>query len=481
MEHSFLWHDYETFGVDVRYDRPAQFAAIRTDAEFNEIEAPINVYCQPAADYLPSPSACFLTGITPQHCLQHGVVEYHFAQRIHAELSRPNTVSVGYNNIHFDDEYTRFLLWRNLMEPYGREWQNACSRWDLLNVVRFAHALRPEGVQWAQHADGSPSFRLEDLSAVNQLQHEHAHDALSDVRATLALARTIKMAQPKLFEFSLKLRKKDAVLHEMGLPSVAQYAQPFLHTSGMLPTEYGCIAVMFPLAHHPTNRNEVIAWDLRHNPQQLADMSANDIRIRMFTKKDDLPEGVARLPIKTIHINRAPMVVGNLRTLSDTQAQRWQIDMAQSLQHAQIARTLPDMSAIWADVFSLQPVSDTLTDVDADLYAGFLSGADRRKLDNIRSLNAEELAVEKAVFDDDRLHELVWRYRARNYPNSLNAEEQIRWQTHCQQRLQNGAGNARTIEAYLTEIDSISTQVDTTPKQQQLLEDLRQYGRQLAQ
>lgn len=479
MEHTFLWHDYETFGVDARNDRPAQFAAIRTDAELNEIEAPVNIFCQPAPDYLPSPGACLVTGITPQHCLAHGVAENTFAQRIHAELSRPNTIGVGYNSIYFDDECTRFLLWRNLIEPYGREWQNGCSRWDLLNVARLAHALRPDGIQWAQHADGSPSFRLEDLSSANQLQHANAHDALSDVHATLGLARALKKAQPKLFEFALKLRKKDAVLHEMGLPNVAQHAQPFLHVSGMLPTEYGCIAVMFPLAHHPTNRNEVIAWDLRHNPQQLLDMSANDIRTRLFTKKDDLPEGVQRLPIKTIHINRAPMVVGNLRTLSETQATRWQIDTAQSLQHAQAARNLPDMSAIWAEVFSPPPPSDTPVDVDADLYAGFLSGADRRKLDNIRNLNEEELAVEKASFDDSRLHELIWRYRARNYPNSLNVEEQTRWQNHCQQRLQNGAGNARTITTYLDEIDRISTQTDTTAKQQKILENLRQYAQQI--
>ena len=54
--HTFLWHDYETFGADTRRDRPAQFAAIRTDADLNEIGAPLMMYCRPANDYLPVPT-----------------------------------------------------------------------------------------------------------------------------------------------------------------------------------------------------------------------------------------------------------------------------------------------------------------------------------------------------------------------------------------------------------------------------------------
>lgn len=54
---TFLWHDYETFGRDPRRDRPAQFAAIRTDAELNQIDAPWDFLVKPADDLLPSPIA----------------------------------------------------------------------------------------------------------------------------------------------------------------------------------------------------------------------------------------------------------------------------------------------------------------------------------------------------------------------------------------------------------------------------------------
>src|SRR5437764_14884446 len=119
---TFLWHDYETFGAVPRRDRPAQFAAIRTDAELNEIGEPIMHYCRPAPDYLPDPQSCLITGITPQRCQQLGIAEHQFAAMIAEALGAPGTIGVGYNTIRFDYEFTRFLFWRNLLDPYAREW-----------------------------------------------------------------------------------------------------------------------------------------------------------------------------------------------------------------------------------------------------------------------------------------------------------------------------------------------------------------------
>lgn len=230
--HTFLWHDYETFGLDTRRDRPAQFAGIRTDAELNEIGEPLMIYCQPASDYLPDPGSCLLTGITPQHCLQHGVAEHAFAAQIEQALAQPGTIGVGYNTIRFDDEVTRHLFWRNLIDPYGREWQNDCGRWDLLDVVRMVYALRPDGIEWPVKSDGKTSFKLGDLALANGLAHEAAHDALSDVRATIALARLIKSAKPKLFDFCLELHKKSRVAAELGLPASLSDCRPFFACVG---------------------------------------------------------------------------------------------------------------------------------------------------------------------------------------------------------------------------------------------------------
>ena len=478
MQHTFLWHDYETFGTSARSDRPAQFAAIRTDADLNEIGAPINILCQPAPDFLPDAESCLITGITPQACHARGLPEHQFAAQIHAAFSQAGTIGVGYNSIRFDDEFTRFLLWRNLYEPYGREWQNGCARWDLLDVMRLCHALRPEGIVWPKNEEGKTSFRLENLSAANGLAHEQAHDALSDVRATIALARLVKQAQPKLWEFALSLRSKQKVMDVLGLPVGPHSAQPFLHISGMIPAEHGHLAIMWPLAQHPSNKNEIIAWDLRYDPRELIGLNAEQMRLRLFSKTADLPEGVSRLPIKTVHLNKSPMVAAQLKTLSAAQAEKWQIDIAQSLQHAEQARALPDMSALWQAVYTRPASEAQAMDVDGDLYGGFLSDYDRRKLEQLRRLQGEVLHSARTGFEDGRLEELFFRYRARNFLQSMAPAEQQRWFAHCLERVQGGADGARSLAALHAQIESLQ-EAGADDAQQALLEDIYSYGDEL--
>lgn len=456
--HTFLWHDYETFGLNTRRDRPSQFAGIRTDAELNEVGEPLMLYCQPANDYLPDPASCLITGITPQLCLERGIPEHAFAAQIEQVLAEPGTIGVGYNTIRFDDEVTRYLFWRNLIDPYAREWQNDCGRWDLLDVVRMAYALRPEGIVWPVKEDGKPSFKLEDLARANGLLHEAAHDALSDVRATIALARLIRTAQPKLFDFCLGLHKKDRVAAELGLPASRQSAMPFLHVSGMFPPERGCLAVMWPLATHPTNKNELLAWDLAHDPSELPMLDVATLRQRLFTRAADLPEGVLRLPLKSVHLNKSPMVVRKLQTLTPEMAAKWGVDMDAALRNAEKAAGLPDMSAIWPEVF--QRPKEAAPDVDEDLYGGFVGNADRRRLNQLRALSPAELAHSRTGFDDDRLQELLFRYRARNFADTLAPEEAERWEAHRVARLLEGEGGARNVDALFAEIDTLSETAD---------------------
>ena len=473
---SFFWHDYETFGRVPRRDRPAQFAGVRTDAELNEIDAPVMQHCQPAPDFLPDPEACLLTGILPQTCMQLGVPEHAFADVIEQQLARPGTVGVGYNSIRFDDEVTRHLFWRNLIDPYAREWQNECGRWDLLDVVRATWALRPAGIEWPLHEDGRPSFKLEDLTRANGLAHEAAHDALSDVRATLAMARLIRARQPKLWDFCLKLRKKDAVVQEMR--SAQETGKPFLHVSGMYGVERGCLALVWPLAPHPTNKNEVIVWDLAADPSELFTLGIEEIRLRMFSRTADLPEGTARLPVKTIHLNKSPIVIGNLKALSDDVAAKWGIDVVQAMRHADIAAAKgQQLAGMWPAVFE-RPAREGATDVDEDLYGGFIGNDDRRTLQRLRTLAPEQLASKRPAFTDARLDELFFRYRARNWPGSLNEAEQAQWQAHCAHRLHDGAGGSTTLAAFFEQIDVLGESADE--RGQDILGALVDYATQIA-
>ncbi len=454
MSHTFYWHDYETFGAQARRDRPAQFAGIRTDAELNEIGEPLMIYCKPAPDFLPDPQSCLITHITPQMCLERGIVETEFAAQIERELAQGETIGVGYNTIRFDDEVTRFMFWRNLIDPYAREWQNGCGRWDILDMVRTAYALRPDGIEWPTHEDGRASFRLEQLTAANGLAHEAAHDALSDVRATIALARLIRQRQPKLFDFCFALHKKDKAAEEVGMPG----QRPFLHISGMIPVERGCAALMWPLAVHPTNKNEILCWDLAFDPAELAHLDAATVRQRLFTKLDQLPEGMTRLPIKSVHLNKSPIAIANYKAYLPVLEQRWQCDTALAMKHAEHAKRLSDLSPLWREVF--QRPNEATPDVDEDLYGGFIGNGDKRLLAQLRRMSPEQLVKAKPAFDDGRLDEIVFRYRARNFPSSLNQDEQQRWEDWRAARLIEGAGGARSAQQMFDEIDALQENAD---------------------
>jgi len=324
----------------------------------------------------------------------------------------------------------------------------------LLDVVRTTYALRPEGISWPRKEDGVPSFKLEHLSRANGLLHEAAHDALSDVRATIAFARLIRQQQPRLFDFCLALHKKDRVATEIGLAT----PKPFLHISGMFPATQGCLAVMWPLGTHPTNKNEILAWDLSRDPSELQGLDADTIRTRMFSKNDALPEGVTRLPVKSIHLNKSPMVIASLKTLTPARAAELGLDIDVALRHAEIAATLPALDSIWSKVF--QRPKEAPLDVDEDLYGGFIGNNDRRQLTHLRTLTPQQLAQTPINFDDPRLEELLFRYRARNFPDTLSTEETQRWETHRAARLFDGEGGTRTLDALFEQIDGLSESVD---------------------
>ena len=420
---SFYWFDFETFGVNPAKDKPSQFAGIRTDFDFNIIDEPLNIYCKPSNDFIPNPEACLVTGISTQLALEKGLIEREFFQQIHLQISAANTCTVGYNSIRFDDEVIRHGLYRNFYDAYAREWQNGNSRWDIIDLVRMTHALRPQGIEWPKNEDGVVSFRLELLSAANQIEHEDAHDALSDVYATINMAKLVKQKQPKLFEYLLSLRNKRLVMAEIDLVN----HKPFVHCSGMLGSQHQYTGVMMPLTMHPTNKNSVICLDLTRPVDDILELTAEEISQRIFTRQDDLPEGIERLAIKEVHYNKCP-AVAPLGVLNEECQQRLFIDLDECLQKAEyLNANLAEFNQKLTQVYS-EKTFDKTTNPDHALYSGgFFNSADKNKMEQIRQADWQTLAGSNFQFADNRLEELLFRYRARNAPESLNSSEQARW------------------------------------------------------
>ncbi|AMS16424.1 exodeoxyribonuclease I [Pseudomonas chlororaphis] len=469
---SIFWYDYETTGINPRCDRPLQVAGIRTDFELNEIGEPVNLYCQPSDDILPHPAACMITGITPGRLAEQGLSEADFMTRVHAQLAAPGTCGAGYNTLRFDDEMTRYSLYRNFFDPYAREWQGGNSRWDLIDVVRTAYALRPEGIVWPRDEEGRVTLKLERLTAANGIDHGHAHEALSDVRATIALARLIRDKQPKLYEWLFQLRSKQKVMDQVRL------LQPLVHISGRFSAARSYVGVVLPLAWHPRNRNALIVCDLHLDPQGLLELDAETLRQRLYTRREDLAEGELPVPLKLIHINRCP-VVAPLNVLRGEDQQRLQLDMAE---YKARALRLSDAQEVWRDKLAAIYASEDFApsvDPEQQLYDGFIGDRDRRLCEQVRNAEPLHLGQEQWPFDDERLPELLFRYRARNFPETLNGEEQERWKSFCQQRLcdpQWGAPN--TLESFNQVAAEL--RLSATTIQRQVLDEWQDYSQSLA-
>ncbi len=471
MSATFYWHDYETWGADTRRDRACQFAGVRTDTDLNEVGEPLLLFCRPAADLLPQPEACLVTGITPQCALAEGVSEAEFARQIESALAEANTCGVGFNSIRFDDEITRNLLYRNLRDPYGREWRNGNSRWDLIDTLRLAHALRPDGIEWPKRECGSPCFRLEELTAANGIPHTGAHDALSDVRATIALARLLKGAQPRLFHYALSLRDKHRVR------AMLNEGKPLIHVSARYPAAQGCMAPVLPVAAHPGNQNGIICFDLRADPALLLDLGVDEIRARLFTPVTELPEGSGRIPLKTVHVNHVPMLAP-MSTLSPHAAERWSIDLALVAKHARRAGAAA--ATIRERVVSVHLAGDRPVESDPDLmiYSGpFFSESDRRVLERLCRLGPEELAQARPHFDDTRLPEMLFRYRARNWPQTLAPDERETWDAYRLTRLTDpDGGGSITLDRYEQRIGELAETHAADPAKIAVLEALSDWA-----
>lgn len=461
---SFFWYDYETFGSNARVDRPAQFAGVRTDDELEVIDDPVVLYCRPAPDYLPRPSACLIHGMTPSELLERGLTEADFARRIHQELSEPDTCAVGYNAIRFDHEVTRFLLYRNLHDPYAWHWRNGNSRWDVIDLLRAAFALRPAGLEWPRREDGAPSFRLEDVAAANGLRHDSPHEAFADVKTTLDLARLVRGRQPDLFDYYLGLRDKREASRRMN--------GPFVWVSSLISGARGCATLMAPVAEHPTDPNAVIAFDLRHDPAAVADRPAEALREALFSSTDDRP------PLYAIKTNACPFVAP-AELLDRTVRDRLGLDGRVLKDHYRALKAAAGFGERVQTAYERTFDDDDL-DVDRALYAAFIPDGDREMLTHMLDADVSLAEASTVTFEDDRISELIFRYRARSYPETLSEDETQRWRAHCRARHLNALETGPSkMDAYDAAIEELRSRHGEAGDVLALLDELADYGRRL--
>lgn len=476
MGKSIFWYDFEATGIDPRRDRPLQVAGVRTDEQLQEIGEPLCIDCRLAEDVVPHPMACLITGIDPAR-MQRGLPEAQFMHLLHEQMAVPGTCTAGYNNLRYDDEMTRFSLYRNYFDPYAREWQGGNSRWDILDALRTAYALRPDGIQWPQQ-DGFTSFRLELLTAANGIDHGQAHDALADVRATIAMAKLLKQAQPRLYDYLYQLRDKRKVSALIDLNN----PMPLVHVSGRFGRERSGLALVLPLGWHPRNRNALIVWDLAVDPALLQGLSADQLRERLYTRTEDLAPGEVRPGLKLVHINKCP-VLAEAKVLRPQDIERLGLDMPLLLERARhlAAWRVAGQGTLAAIYAEQERSSEQGAEADPEtlLYDGFTSDRDRHLLPGIREADGVNLIRARWPLEDQRLVDMLERYRARNFPDSLSSAERAEWLAFCRQKLEGVIPGAPiTLAGFTHEVGTLMEGADE--HQRTLLQQWQLYIRELA-
>lgn len=466
-EPTFFFYDLETSGFDPRTQRIMQFAGQRTDADLHIVGEPVNILVSLTDEILPDPGAIMVTGITPQKTREEGYSEAEFLKILHQKVITPDTVIVGFNSVRFDDEYMRHTLFRNFYDPYEWQWRDGCSRWDLLDVVRMTRALRPEGITWPVDAEGNATNRLELITASNGLDHENAHDALSDVLALIAVTKLIKEKQPKLFQYLFDMRSKKAV-GELVDP---ENPQPFMYTSGRYSRDILHTTVAFPVA--PGSRNGcIIVYDLRQDPDEWANKSVKELKDIRFAKWEARQqEGFKALPAKELAYNKCP-AVAPLGVLDAAAQERIKLDIKTvkqnlvKLQKSGLADKLREVFASNGDFPKAQ-------DVDGSLYDGFVGDGDKNKMRVIRAASAKDLADFNPVFSDERLTKLLLRYKARNYPQSLSGDERVEWEEYRATRFQ------ADLPRFTKELQRLAAET-TDEHKQFLLQELQLWAESIA-
>lgn len=459
MMRTFLWYDLETFGLNPRYDRIAQAAAIRTDMDLNIIGKPILLYSKLSPDYLPNPGSCLITGITPQEVNQKGIPECEMIETLMEEMMVPDTITVGYNSIKFDDECVRSTLYRNLFDPYEREYKNHCSRWDIINLVRATRDLRPDGINFTtlNPETGTVSFKLTDLTAENHIEQIGAHDALVDVYATIAIAKLIKEKQPQLWQYALNHRGKIQVSQQIDLLNHT----PLLYTSALFASEKGNTHPVLPL-FMPEKGSEVYCFDLT---KPISDNPTLD---------NWEESGIVKINIK-----KCPFIAP-LSTLDKRSEERLGFIKQEVLEKAK--EVLSSGKYREEELRSqIQPFEKKTEDPDISIYSGFITEHDKNLLKTIRKLSPEaQLSSGEHLFDDDKYHKLLWRRVARNYPRKLSEADLEKWRNFCALRLLNPpTPEALSLEKYKRTVDELLNSLDTTGEDKKILIALREYGKKL--
>ena len=360
----------------------------------------------------------------------------------------------------------RALAFRNFYEPYEWHWKDGRGRWDLLDPMRMMRALRPEGIKWPT-IDGKPTVKLEELAKANNITHDNAHDALSDVQALIDLAVLYKKSQPKLFSYLIGNRDKKTVA------KIAEKGEPFVYTSGKYDSEFNKTTVVWNCFSHP-RRDGAIVYDLRYDPTEWIKLEPVKLAEHWSARYGS---EIKQLPVKTIQYNRCP-AIAPLSVLDNESKKR--IGYSSGIdKNLEILKQNPEfinklktaLDILEKEQQSRLPLDD---EVDNKLYDEFWNDKDKAEMLKIRHSDVNVFEELQKEIKNKRLRDMMPLYKARNYPNKLTAEEHEFWESRKRRLFMSGGENSQLSKIF-NRIQAIHKARALSKNEEYLLSELQLY------
>ncbi len=402
----YVFYDTETSGLNTQHDEILQFAAIVTDAHFDEQER-FEIKLRLSPHVIPSPKALFLNDTPLAECFSPlRASQFDGMAKIHAFITeRSPATFAGWNSIGFDEEIIRHSFYRQLLGAFPTSlFGNA--RMDIMSIARATDALRPRSIVIPSGDDGKKSFKLQNVCAANGYQPRVAHEAMSDVEACIYLARLIHQREPEIWSaFAQTSRKKSAM-------EIVKSKSPCVVVTGW--KDYTRSFVGVEIGCDPNLSMYSYMLDLS---AQLPNFNITDQEAcaKWF---DQTPA-----PVIKIRCNASPMIV----PIDDLEEYDEVVDdltlrASEILSNGSLARDLTNA------FFRHIDKKYSNTHVEEKLYDGFPAGDTEHRMSCFREADWSDRLSIAQKFPDARYRKFAMRVLAEHTPELLEASDRISYQ-----------------------------------------------------
>lgn len=389
----FVFFDVETTGTNTAFDQIVQFAAIRTDDQLNELEA-FEVRSRLLTSIAPSPIAMSVNGLTVRQLTDPTLPShYQMVGRIREKLlSWSPAVFMGFNSLNFDEHVLRQAFYKTLRPPYLTN-TGGNSRCDAMRLVQASTVYAPDALVVPGTDDNQKTYKLDRLAPANGFDHQDAHDALADVRATIHLCRVLRDRAPQLWSSAIRLCRKPAVIDFVMTQPVFCFTEFFWGRC------YSWAVSM--VGHDDSNDNHLYVANLAVDPRALAGLSEPALSLRI---------GQRPKPIRRIRANAAPILSAIGTEQAPVFAEALGVGLDELHRRAAFLETNAGLRARLISAFEAnREPREPSPHVEQQIYDQFIGDADNKLMNSFHEASWPDRLAIIEQFHDERLRELGYR------------------------------------------------------------------------